>query len=198
MRPILASWFSTRPDRRQREILGLTLLHEWLHLVAFGSPRDLRRFDRASGAEPLAPATVDPIDFGVRKTQVHEAWCELGETLFGYDDAAARQAALAAPLHVMILWRCVEKILRKAPPRWRSTRFAEFEARASFMRGEVEPPAQKVRAKRTRKDVIFGEIQAPLQRVIAKALNFKDISCAIAFNDLSEDISLTKENRTNA
>ena len=136
-----------RPDRRQREILGLTVLHEWLHLVAFGSPRDLRRFDRANAAEPLAPVAVEPIDFGVRKTKVHETWSELGETLLGYDDAAARQAALAAPLHAMIVWQRVEKILRKAPARWQSTRFAEFEARASFMRGEVEARALKVRAK---------------------------------------------------
>ena len=138
-----------KPDRRQREMVGLTLLHEWLHIVAFGSSRDLRRFGRANAAEALPPAAIEPIDFGIRKTPVHEAWSELGEKLFGYDDAAARQAALAAPLHAMIVWRCVEKILRKAPPRWRSTRFAEFEARAAFMRGEVEPSARKVRAKRT-------------------------------------------------
>jgi hypothetical protein len=132
-----------RPDRRQREIVGLTLLHEWLHLVAFGSPRDLRRFERASAAEPLAPLAVEPVDLGIKKTSVHEAWSELGETLFGYDDAAARQAALAAPLHAMIVWRRVEKILRKAPARWRSTRFAEFEARAAFMHSEVEPKTRK-------------------------------------------------------
>jgi hypothetical protein len=132
-----------KPDQRQREIVGLTLLHEWLHLVAFGSPKDLRRFERASAAEPLPPVAGQPIDFGVPKTSVHEAWCELGEKLFGYDDAAARQAALAAPLHAMIVWRRVEKILRQAPARWRSTRFAKFEARAVFMHSEVEPKARK-------------------------------------------------------
>lgn len=134
-----------KPDQRQREIVGLTLLHEWLHLIAFGSPKDLRRFERASAAEPLPPVAEQPIDFGIPKTSVHEAWCELGETLFGYDEAAAREAALAVPLHAMIVWRRVEKILHKAPARWRSTRFAEFAARAAFMHSEVEPKARKAR-----------------------------------------------------
>jgi hypothetical protein len=137
-----------KPDRKQRQIVGLTLLHEWLHLVAFGSPKDLRGFERASAAEPLPPVADQPIDFGIPKTSVHEAWCDLGEKLFGYDDATARQAALAAPLHAMIMWRRVEKILRKVPARWRSTRFAEFEVRAAFIRSEVEPKARKTRESR--------------------------------------------------
>ncbi len=135
-----------RPDRRQREIFGLTLLHEWLHIVGFGSPRDLRRFRRANTVEPLPAAVIEPINLGVRKTPLHEAWCELGERLFSYDDAVARQAALASPVHAMIVWRRVERYLRRAPARFRSTRFAELEARAGFMYNEVAPMARRAMA----------------------------------------------------
>jgi hypothetical protein len=46
----------------------------------------------------------------------------------------------------MILWRCVEKILRKPPPGLRSTRLAEFEKRAAFMRTEVASRARAARS----------------------------------------------------
>ncbi len=136
-----------RPDRHQGAELGITLLHEWLHLVGFKRPRLLRRFKRANAVEPMAPMSNEPVSFGDPKTPVYEAWSDLGERLFGYDDAAARQAALAAPVHSMILWRQVETILRAAPPHLRSTRFAEFEARGAFIRNDVAP---KARASRTR------------------------------------------------
>ncbi len=131
------------PDRRLGRTLGLTLLHEWLHLVAFRSAKHIRRFKRANAIEPLTPALVDPVSFGDKRTPIYEAWCELGENLLGYDETIARQAALASPVHAMILWRCVAQILRKVPTRLRSTRLAEFEARAAFMHTEVAP---KVRA----------------------------------------------------
>jgi hypothetical protein len=101
-----------RPDRRDRSAAGLTLLHEWLHVMAFNSPRDLRRFQRASNVEPLAsPSMPMPtVSVGVRKTAAHEAWADLGERLFGYDEAA----------------------LRRAPADLRSTRFAELDARGRF------------------------------------------------------------------
>jgi hypothetical protein len=83
-----------------------------------------------------------------RNTAIHEAWCELGEKLLGYDENTARQAALEAPVHAMILWRCVERLLRRTPLRLRSTRFDELMDRAGFMRAEVAPKARAVRAKR--------------------------------------------------
>jgi hypothetical protein len=135
-----------KPDRRLGELVGLTLLHEWLHLVAFKSVRDVRRFKRANAVEPLVPPAVEPISFGDRKTPVYEAWCDLGERLFGYDETIARDAALTYPVHAMILWRCVEKILRKPPPGLRSTRLAEFEKRAAFMRTEVASRARAARS----------------------------------------------------
>ena len=128
-----------KPDRRRRQLLGLTLLHEWLHLDAFKSARQVRRFKRADAIEPLAPSMVEPVSFGNRKTPIYEAWCDLGEKLLGYDEAIARDAALTSPVHAMIVWRRVEDILRKAPLGLRSTRFAEFETRAAFMRGEAAP-----------------------------------------------------------
>jgi hypothetical protein len=136
-----------RPDRRQRDVVGLTLFHEWLHLVAFAYARDVRRFGRADAIEPLAPLVIEPVSFGLRKTRLYEAWCELGEKLFSYDESVARGAALASPVHAMIVWRRVEKILRKAPQRLRSTRFAEFEKLTAFMRAEVEPAARLVRTR---------------------------------------------------
>ena len=137
-----------KPDRRLGRLVGLTLLHEWLHLVAFRSSRDVHRFKRAGKIEPLVPPAVEPVSFGDRKTPVYEAWCELGEKLFGYDETIARDAALTYPVHAMILWRRVEKILRKTPLRLRSTRFAEFESRGAFMRAEVAPRALSVMTRR--------------------------------------------------
>jgi len=66
----------------------------------------------------------------------------------GRGESAARQAALEAPVHAMILWRCVERMLRRTPLRLRSTRFDELMNRAGFMRAEVEPKAREVYAKR--------------------------------------------------
>jgi hypothetical protein len=134
-----------RPDRRLRDLVGLTLLHEWLHIVAFASWWQVWRFNRANAAEPLQPPAIEPVDFGARKPDGHEAWCDLGEKLFGYDDAEARQAALASPVHAMIVWRRVEKIMRRAPARFRSTRFAAFEARAVFMHTEIASRARQAR-----------------------------------------------------
>jgi hypothetical protein len=136
-----------KPDRRLGPFVGLTLLHEWLHIVAFDSWRHVWRFSRAKAVEPLQPSTIESVNFGVRKTPIYEAWCDLGEKLFGYDETVARQAALASPVHAMIVWQRVEKIMRKAPLRSRSTRFAEFEARAVFMHAEVKPKAHQVRTK---------------------------------------------------
>jgi hypothetical protein len=123
-----------RPDRRHRNTAGLTLLHEWLHVIAFNSPRDLRRFKRANGVEPLTPPSMPTVSVGVRKISIHEAWADLGERLFGYDEAVANDAARAAPQHAMVLWRRVETALRQAPAELRSTRFAELEARGSLIR----------------------------------------------------------------
>ena len=105
----------------------------------------VRRFKRANTIER---ARADVVRAGVvraiRKTPVYEAWSDLGEKLFGYDDEIARQAALAAPVHSMILWRRIEKILRAVPPQLRSTRLAEFEAqrRVHAQRGGNRKPAQ--------------------------------------------------------
>ena len=135
-----------KPDRRLGECLGTTLLHEWLHLVAFASTIPLWRFKRANAIEPLPPLPLEPLNFGDRNTEIYEAWCDLGEKLLGYDDAVARQAALEAPVHAMILWRCVGRMLRRTPLRLRSTRFDELMNRADFMRAEVAPKARKARA----------------------------------------------------
>jgi len=137
-----------KPDRNLGQSLGTTLLHEWLHLVAFASPIQLWRFKRASAIEPLPPLAFEPLNFGDRNTEVYEAWCDLGEKLLGYDENAARQTALVSPVHAMILWRCVERMLRRTPLRLRSTRFDELMKRADFMRAEVEPKARALRAKR--------------------------------------------------
>jgi hypothetical protein len=137
-----------KPDRRLGEYLGITLLHEWLHLVAFASTIQLWRFRRANAIEPLPALAPDPVHLGGRNTENYEAWCELGEKLLGYDENTARQAALEAPVHAIILWRCVERLLRRTPLSLRSTRFDELLNRADFMRAEVEPKARKVRAQR--------------------------------------------------
>jgi hypothetical protein len=136
-----------KPDRRLGECLGITLLHEWLHLVAFASTIQLWRFRRAHAIEPLTPPAAEPVNWS-GNTAIHEAWCDLGEKLLGYDESAARQAALETPVHAMILWRCVERMLRRTPLRLRSTRFDELMNRAGFMRAEVEPKAREVYARR--------------------------------------------------
>ena len=136
-----------KPDRRLGQFLGLTLLHEWLHLVAFASTIQVWRFKRANAIEPLPSLAFEPLNFGDRNTAIYETWCDLGEKLLGYDENAARQAALASPVHAIILWRCVERILRRTPPRLRSTRFDEFMERGDFMRTEVEPKARAIRAR---------------------------------------------------
>ena len=135
-----------RPDRQLGRELGLTLLHEWLHLVAFNSAKLVRRFKRADKIETLPPLAYIQVPFGNPLTPIYEAWCELGEKVLGYDETVARQAALASPVHTMILWRCIEKIMLKVPKRLRSTRAAEFAARAAFIRLEVAPKARAVRA----------------------------------------------------
>ncbi len=134
-----------KPDRRLGQLLGITLLHEWLHLVAFASGIQLWRFKRANAIEPLPPLPFEPLNFGDRNTVTYEAWCDLGEKLLGYDESVARQTALALPVHAIILWRCVERMLRRTPPRLRSTRFDELMKRADFMRAEVEPKARVLR-----------------------------------------------------
>jgi hypothetical protein len=136
-----------KPDRRLGECLGITLLHEWLHLVAFASTIQLWRFRRAHAIEPLPPPAAEPVRWS-GNTAIHEAWCDLGEKLLGYDESAARQAALETPVHAMILWRCVERMLRRTPLRLRSTRFDELMNRAGFMRAEVEPKVREVYARR--------------------------------------------------
>lgn len=137
-----------RPDRRFRRDLGLTLLHEWLHIVAFKYEIDLWRFGRANKIEPLAAVPFDGTNTGRARKLPHEAWAGLGEKLLGYDETIARETALASPVHCTILWLRVEKILRKTPAQLRSTRFAEFEARGEFMRTEVAAKAREARARR--------------------------------------------------
>ena len=135
-----------RPHRQLGRENGLTLLHEWLHLVAFKSAGAIRRFKRADKIEPPPAQPYEPVSFGDPRTPVFEAWSVLGEKLLGYDETIARQAALASPVHAMILWRHVEKIIRKTPPRFASTRLDEFRAGAAFIRMEVAPKARAVRA----------------------------------------------------
>jgi hypothetical protein len=137
-----------RPDRRLGEVLSITLLHEWLHLVAFASWFQLWRFKRANAIEPLPPLAVDPLNFGDRKTRVYEAWCDLGEKLLGHDEDAARHAALALPVHTTILWRCVERLLRQTPLQLRCTRFDKLIMRGHFMRAEVGSKASERRVGR--------------------------------------------------
>jgi|SRR5665213_494203 len=105
-----------RPDRGHGNEIGVTLLHEWLHLLAFKSQWAVHRFQRANAIEPVAPLDFAPVSYGnPKKTRNYEIWSDLGERLLGYDEAIARQTALAAPIHSMILWRRVEKILREVP-----------------------------------------------------------------------------------
>jgi hypothetical protein len=124
-----------RPRRSDRNTVGLTLLHEWLHIVAFNSPREVRRFKRASRIEPLTPLAVPTVSVGIPKASIHEAWADLGERLFGYDETIARDAARDAPAHAMVLWRRVETALRQTPPELRSTRLVELGARGRMICG---------------------------------------------------------------
>lgn len=136
------------PDRRFGRMLGLTLLHEWLHLVAFKSARHIRRFKRANAIEPLTPPAINSVSFGDPRTPIYEAWCELGESLLGYDETIARQAAMESPVHAMILWRRIEQILRRVPARLRCTRLSEFQTRAAFMHKDAEPRARAAWSRR--------------------------------------------------
>ena len=141
-----------KPDRRLGECLGITLLHEWLHLVAFASTIQLWRFRRANAIEPLPALAPEPVNLGGRNTGIYEAWCDLGEKLLGYDENTARQAALEAPVHAMILWRCVERMLRRTPLSLRSTRFDELmeprrlHARGGRAKGPGGPRAARILA----------------------------------------------------
>lgn len=127
-----------RPDSRFLGDVGMTLLHEWMHIAAYKYQLDLWRFGRANNAEPLGLVPFD-VRSGSAWKLPHEAWAEVGEKLLGYDGTLARQAAQALPLHATILWRRMEKILRRAPQRMRSTRFAELEARRSAVHAEITP-----------------------------------------------------------
>lgn len=129
-----------RPDRGQLPQLRMTLLHEWLHLVAFRSGMALRRFKSANAIEPPASFPMAPLVD--QRLQHHEVWAELGERVVGPDDAMACEAALAAPVHSMILWRRVEGLFRSVPTNLATTRRAELEARAAFMTSEVAPKAR--------------------------------------------------------
>ena len=132
-----------KPDRRLGEFLGAVLLHEWLHLVAFASWVQLWRFKRANAIEPLQSAGfLNPEGLG---SASHEAWCDLGEILFGYDESKARQAGLAWPVHAIIIWRCIERKLRAAPLRFRSSRFDELMQRGRFMNSVVAAKARAIR-----------------------------------------------------
>ena len=92
------------------------------------------------------PVPIEPVSFGDRKTAIYEAWSDLGEKLFGYDDTVARGAALALPVHAMILWQRVEKLMRKAPARQTGqTRITEIQMRGIFLRGEVLSKARALR-----------------------------------------------------
>jgi hypothetical protein len=144
-----------RPDRRQREVVGLTVLHEWLHVLAFGSTLAIWRFSRANAVEPLPLAAGELVLDRARKNTIHEAWSYLGEKLFGYNENVARTAALSSPVHAMIVWQRVETMMHLAPERLRSSRFAEWERRAAFMRAEVAPRAKAARRKRWAR--LFGK-----------------------------------------
>ncbi len=136
-----------KPDRRIERYLGVILLHEWLHLVAFASTLQFWWFKHANAIEPLTNAAPAPSSWSERTAALHEAWCNLGEKLFGYDENEAQQAALALPVHSIILWRCVERLLIKAPHKFRSTRFDELMRRSAFMHSEIASKARQVRAR---------------------------------------------------
>ena len=135
-----------QPDRSFGRELGQTLLHEWLHLVAFTSEWTIRRFRRAGRVETLPLLPYEPYGDRHPKSIAYEAWSDLGEKILGYDEADARKLALSAPVHTMILWRRIEKIMCKVPASLRSTRAEDFKAMAAFVRLEVAPRARAAQA----------------------------------------------------
>jgi hypothetical protein len=137
-------------DRASCAHLPGTLIHEWLHILAYKAWWTIWRFKRANKIEALPPLPIAPTYLTNSKSPTYEDWATLGEMLLGYDEEAFRQTALAFPVHATILWRRVEKVMRKAPKRFASTRLAEFEARGAFMRTEVTPRAKAARRKRPR------------------------------------------------
>lgn len=139
------------PDRGLGPLLGTVLLHEWVHLLGFKSEWAVWRFKRADRIEPLPPLQIDPPASTHRRAATHEPWADFGEKLLGYDETLARETALAAPLHAMILWRRVEKFMGKVPKRLASTRLAELQARGAFMRAQVAPKARAARRRRWRR-----------------------------------------------
>jgi hypothetical protein len=135
------------PDRELTPLIGTVLLHEWVHLLGFKYEWMVWRFKRANAIEPLPPLSLEPT-LSQWRAAAYEPWADFGEKLLGYDETLARETALAAPVHAMILWRLVEKVMRKVPKRLASTRLAELQARGAFMRNEV---ASKARAARSRR-----------------------------------------------
>jgi hypothetical protein len=136
------------PDRALGTLLGTVLLHEWAHLLGFKYELAVWRFKRANKVEPLPPLDIDLTTPLWWRVSTYEPWADFGEKLLGFDEALARETALAAPVHAMILWRCVEKVMRKVPKRFASTRRDEFAVRGAFMRAEVAPKARAARARR--------------------------------------------------
>lgn len=90
------------PDRALGRELGTILMHEWVHLLAFKSAWAVRRFRRANANEALPALPIAPMS-PRRDMLTYEDWANLGEKLLGYDETLARQTALAAPVHAMIL-----------------------------------------------------------------------------------------------
>src|SRR5258708_173631 len=62
-----------KPDRRLGQLLGTTLLHEWLHLVAFAATIELWRFKRADAIEPLPALPLEPMNYCDRNTGAYQA-----------------------------------------------------------------------------------------------------------------------------
>jgi len=131
------------PDREIVPLIRTVLLHEWVHLLGFKYELAVWRFKRANAIEPLPPLPIEPAAASRWRVGMYEPWADFGEKLLGDDEELARETALAAPVHAMILWRCLEKAMRKVPKQFASARLAEFEARGAFMHREV---ALKARA----------------------------------------------------
>lgn len=125
---------------------GLTLLHEWFHLLAFRSPSAFRQFASTNRREPLPQAAGYVRPYGVRHGSAHEAWSDLGERLFGYDSVVAQEAALAAPRHALILWRRVESVLKSASGPFCSTRYAALQQRGALFSQEGEAKHYELRS----------------------------------------------------
>jgi hypothetical protein len=130
------------PDRGFGRQLVNTMMHEWLHVLAFKTQWTIWRFQRANKIEMPPPLPFERVTSSGPNAQVYEAWARLGEKLLGDDERKACAAAMAAPVHSMILCRRFEKCMRKVPRRLRSTRQVEFRARAAFMHSEVAPKAR--------------------------------------------------------